>query len=281
MTIRTIALTLTVALSALAPAAYAQEGAPPEPQPGPESEPAEPVGQTCVPECRTGYVCHQSQCISACNPACEANELCTAAGECVSKCNPACAAGEICTEAGQCAGAAPGAGIGVAGTGGPANPGWGRKAFVLSIITAIVVGGLTAGIVIADDETVGLALGIPATLIGAITLPIVASGGKSARRSGNVVGNPGLRLAGWILYGLALGDAVVLIGLGLGDSPAPAPVAGSVGLLGMASAIALGVDARNSAIEAELKAGMIQPAVGAARDASGDLTPTVGMQVRW
>lgn len=36
----------------------------------------------CFPECRSGYTCHESQCISLCNPACDAGEICTAAGTC-------------------------------------------------------------------------------------------------------------------------------------------------------------------------------------------------------
>jgi hypothetical protein len=36
----------------------------------------------CIPACRSGYVCHQGQCISACNPPCAAGEVCTGAGVC-------------------------------------------------------------------------------------------------------------------------------------------------------------------------------------------------------
>jgi hypothetical protein len=37
----------------------------------------------CVPECRSGYVCVEGQCVSACNPPCAAGERCTAEAECV------------------------------------------------------------------------------------------------------------------------------------------------------------------------------------------------------
>jgi hypothetical protein len=37
----------------------------------------------CVPQCRTGFVCSKGQCVSLCNPPCEASEACTASGECV------------------------------------------------------------------------------------------------------------------------------------------------------------------------------------------------------
>jgi hypothetical protein len=38
--------------------------------------------QECVPTCRTAYVCIDGQCVSACNPPCEAGEKCTPEGSC-------------------------------------------------------------------------------------------------------------------------------------------------------------------------------------------------------
>jgi len=37
----------------------------------------------CAPACRSGYVCLEGTCVSACNPPCGAGETCTDAGECV------------------------------------------------------------------------------------------------------------------------------------------------------------------------------------------------------
>jgi hypothetical protein len=37
----------------------------------------------CVPACREGFVCHAGDCISACNPACPADQQCTAEAECI------------------------------------------------------------------------------------------------------------------------------------------------------------------------------------------------------
>lgn len=48
----------------------------------PEPTPQASVGTDCFPTCRTGYVCHQAQCVSICNPACTNGERCTSAGEC-------------------------------------------------------------------------------------------------------------------------------------------------------------------------------------------------------
>ncbi|HVY25012.1 MAG TPA: hypothetical protein VHB79_00620 [Polyangiaceae bacterium] len=42
-------------------------------------------GPECFPECRTGYICQQGSCVSACNPPCGSNERCTAAATCEPK----------------------------------------------------------------------------------------------------------------------------------------------------------------------------------------------------
>jgi hypothetical protein len=36
----------------------------------------------CFPSCRTGFLCHEGECISRCNPPCSQDERCTADGEC-------------------------------------------------------------------------------------------------------------------------------------------------------------------------------------------------------
>jgi hypothetical protein len=57
-------------------------------QPPPPSEPPAPIPSAtdeCFPECRSGFVCHQAQCVSLCNPPCSPDETCSAAIECVPK----------------------------------------------------------------------------------------------------------------------------------------------------------------------------------------------------
>jgi hypothetical protein len=39
----------------------------------------------CLPDCRSGYVCREGECVSACNPMCGENETCNAKRECVPK----------------------------------------------------------------------------------------------------------------------------------------------------------------------------------------------------
>jgi hypothetical protein len=40
---------------------------------------------TCRPSCRSGYTCIAGRCVSACNPPCDAGEVCTKAGQCEAK----------------------------------------------------------------------------------------------------------------------------------------------------------------------------------------------------
>lgn len=40
-------------------------------------------GSTCFPKCRSGYLCHESQCISSCNPACPEGYQCSPRRQCI------------------------------------------------------------------------------------------------------------------------------------------------------------------------------------------------------
>ncbi|MBN1612817.1 MAG: hypothetical protein JW940_39710 [Polyangiaceae bacterium] len=104
-----------------------------------------------------------------------------------------------------------------------------------------------------------LPLGIVATVIGGIMIPVVAMGGASARSDPAVEGLPSLRTTSWVGYAAALVDAAVLIGLSLADAAAPAAVTGSVGVLGVASCTGMTLDAFESASQAEALGGP-QPA---------------------
>jgi hypothetical protein len=66
-----------------APAAAATAPtAPVETAPRPAPAPPAQVASTCFPACRAGYLCHEGQCVSACNPPCAASEVCTSTGAC-------------------------------------------------------------------------------------------------------------------------------------------------------------------------------------------------------
>lgn len=64
--------------------------------------PAQPGPEQCVPPCGAAQVCLRGQCVSACNPPCPPNEVCTPKGACVSACNPPCPAHEKCIAGGRC-----------------------------------------------------------------------------------------------------------------------------------------------------------------------------------
>lgn len=66
--------------------------------------PTPAAAQSCAASCQPGTVCNPStrQCVSACNPLCADNEVCSPAGQCVSRCNPVCAAGQTCLPDGTC-----------------------------------------------------------------------------------------------------------------------------------------------------------------------------------
>jgi hypothetical protein len=131
------AMLLLVALLATAPA---QVGAQPAdtggaadsaPEPAPESAPesekdapgattasgdeagdapnAQAQPQACVPDCRTGFVCIDGGCVSACNPPCAEGERCNADGECDLPPRPPPAPGSGADDAGEWTSREPGA----------------------------------------------------------------------------------------------------------------------------------------------------------------------------
>lgn len=46
------------------------------------------VQTECVPQCRSGFMCHGGLCVSKCNPPCAEGQMCTAEGECVAAVPP-------------------------------------------------------------------------------------------------------------------------------------------------------------------------------------------------
>lgn len=66
------------------PDPYAGDAGNDEVQSAPAAVPPPPTTEaaSCFPSCRSGHVCHRGQCVSACNPACGADEVCTGSGQC-------------------------------------------------------------------------------------------------------------------------------------------------------------------------------------------------------
>ena len=250
----------------------AAAGAPTEPATG------QPASAECFPACRTGYTCHQGKCISLCNPPCAASEECNAVGECVAR---------------QAAAPPPYAPPPYApAPAGPADPGWAGGAAAFGWVSAGIITVLTAVIVAADDPDVGIPVGGAATLYAGVAIPIVAVGGASARTHPLVTGYPGLRIAGWIGYGVTLFDALVLLGVALSDGEVTQAHVASVGALGTLTAVGFALDASGSAGQAEAvraqqqqavppraAAPSVAPALGLAEDQAGDRVGVLGL--RW
>ena len=122
-------------------------------------------------------------------------------------------------------------------------PGWALGGAIMGFVSAGVVGALAAGsAATAGDLVPSLPLGATATLVFAITVPIVATAGGSARYGAGVPGSLALRIVGWILYGLTLANAVVAVALGV-ESQVPVPVIASLGGLGVLTEVLMAIDA--------------------------------------
>lgn len=132
----------------------------------------------------------------------------------------------------------------------PSDPGWAAGAATYGIISGAVSLGLAVASEATKEDTIPSApLGGVATALFAVSLPIVAIGGSSARGHPAVTGSAGLRIAGWIGYAVTLIDAGYLLSQ-VGQGTLPDGLILSVGLLGGASMACFVVDARMSAAEA-------------------------------
>jgi hypothetical protein len=130
------------------------------------------------------------------------------------------------------------------------DPGWAAGAATYGIVSGVVALGLAIASEATKEDTLPSApLGGVATALFGISLPIVAIGGSSARGNPAVTGSLGLRIAGWIGYGVTLADAAFLLSQ-VGQRTLDDGLILSVGLLGAASMACFVVDARMSAAEA-------------------------------
>jgi hypothetical protein len=159
-----------------------------------------------------------------------------------------------------------------------------RKANILGYALAIPILGLgiTSG-AIDDNPGLTIPMGVVATLIGAIGIPVVSHMAGKTRNSTGVEGNPGLRLAGWIGYGLALSDAVVILGLAIGGTDTSGGPTYSVAALGAVASILMAVEANQVSGQAkQLRTSSgIQPTFGTIRDFQGNNYPAMGFRINF
>ena len=150
------------------------------------------------------------------------------------------------------------------------------------ILTVPLMGlGIAAGL--SEDAEVGIPLGAAATVVGGVGIPLIAGRAKRTRTKAGVDGNPGMRIAGWIGYGLAMGDAVVLIGLSASDVDVPSATTISVAALGSLAAVFMALDASETARQAEEHVAAyrrVQPFLGSDRDVTGKYYQTIGVRIK-
>lgn len=143
---------------------------------------------------------------------------------------------------------------------GPADAGWAFSAGLVGVASAVGVIGLSLGAVATDGEPASAYLGLAATGLLALTLPVVAVGGASARSNPLIQGSSSVRTFGWIGYGLSLTSAVALMFAGVADKNVPAGLIAATGILGAGSIVAFAVDAFNSDADANSPVGQARTA---------------------
>lgn len=138
---------------------------------------------------------------------------------------------------------------------GPADAGWAFSAGVLGVVSAAGVVGLSIGAAATDGEPASAYLGLAATGLLALSTPLVAVGGASARTNPLIQGSSTVRTLGWVGYGLSLSSAVALMFVGVSDKDVPVGLIAATGMLGAGSLVAFAVDAFNSDADARSPVG--------------------------
>jgi hypothetical protein len=123
------------------------------------------------------------------------------------------------------------------------SAGWAFGAAITGYVCAPIILGLGISSAATTGEDPSLALGISAFSVGVVALPIISVGGLSARSGTKARGAPGLRIPGYIAYGLALANGAVLVGLGIADVTMPAAPIITCSVLGAAGCVLMATDA--------------------------------------
>jgi hypothetical protein len=218
----------------------------------------------CLPACRSGYVCVQATCVSACNPPCADTERCTEAGECVAREQPPPVVTQVVMPPPPVAASPPAPPVALVSATPPVDaaardPGWARGAGVLGIVSGVAALSLAIGSeVTKDDQIPLLPLGITATTILGVGVPVTAAGAGSARNHPLVTGSPALRIVGWIGYVMTMLDAASLVVVGFTDEPVDGHIT-STGVLGLLTSLCFALDAFRSASQAEALAMTVAP----------------------
>jgi hypothetical protein len=133
-----------------------------------------------------------------------------------------------------------------------ADTGWAMGAGITGIISAVGVLGLSVGAAVnVDDTLTSMSMGGTATLGLIVFGPVVSAGARSPTGEG-VHGSTGLKVGGWVTYGLGVANAVTLLLMGAASAAGDdvllddATMAGLItvtGLLGATSLTLFSIDA--------------------------------------
>ena len=115
--------------------------------------------------------------------------------------------------------------------------------------------------------------------------PITFVAGGSARREAGATGLKGLRIAGWVAYGVSLALAVALVYLGIFDLEPPTGFIIAAGGFGALSLTFFSIDAFSSHAEASLgtvsEGPAYRPTLVLARERDGSTIPGLGVAARF
>lgn len=185
---------------------------------GPQTEQPGGGGAGCVPACREGFLCHRGRCVSACNPPCGPQEVCTVQRQCVSR---QAAAPPAQPPAAQPPPQQPGAGSGAGGPRygeptQPDDPGWGRGAGIWGLLNIPILLGGATGVFFADSDTAVGGIGGALTLYSGVATIVVGAGAASPSGP-QVKSMTGTLVPGWILYAFSMASAVGLLAAAASD----------------------------------------------------------------
>jgi hypothetical protein len=168
----------------------------------------------------------------------------------------------------------------------PADPGWSLPAAIVGVFGGLVVSGLSlyAELVLQNQPSTATALELGAFVLLAAVAPVVFAGGKSARNQTAVNGVTGLRIAGWVFYGITLAVAGVVLLTRLGDTDTPDGLITGTGAAGALTIACFSIDAVVGWHEAEKIAARDPgwaPVIGMAIENDGGRLPTIGAAARF
>jgi hypothetical protein len=156
-----------------------------------------------------------------------------------------------------------------------------KTAGIIGYAMAAPIVGLATAAALSDDFLVGGIIGGVAALGLGVSAPLIARRARLTREITHVEGNYPARLTGWILYGIAITDAVVALGLTIGEVEVPNATVIALGALGAASSILFGLDASQTAEQSKKYQTKLQviPSFGINRNHLGQQFTSVGVQL--